>query len=147
MPTWAKISAGLVLALILLGFAALKATSNKFGPLVQSQGTTYYGGDGPKIATVPCKTESDIRAAIARVHATFDHYGGASLEAFEKRAALEKGLPPLRIDTLYVITEDDKMRDGKSVLFIGLKADCVSTVFSFPARLYQELAAGRAGGV
>lgn len=147
MPMWAKISAGLVLALILLGFAAFKATSDKFGPLVQSHGTTYYGGDGPKIATVPCKTESDIRTAIARVHATFDQYGGPSLEAFEKRAALEKGLPPLRIDTLYVITEDDQMRDGETVLFIGLKADCVSTVFSFPARLYQELAAGRGGGV
>lgn len=147
MPMWAKISAGLVLALVLLGFAAFKATSNKFGPLVQSQGTTYYGDDGPKIATVPCKTESEIRAAIARVHATFDQYGGPSLVAFEKRAALEKGLPPLRIDTLYVITEDDQMRNGEMVLFIGLKEDCVSTVFSFPARLYQELAAGHGGGV
>lgn len=147
MPTWAKISAGLVLALVLLGFAGLKATSNRFGPLVQPHGTTYYGGDGPKIATVPCKTESDIRSAIARVHATFDQYGGPTLAAFEKRAAHQKGLPPLRVDTLYVITEDDQMRDGKTVLFIGLKDDCVSTVFSFPARLYLELAADREGGV
>lgn len=147
MPMWAKISAGLVLALILLGFAGLKATSNRFGPLVQPHGTTYYGRDGPKIATVPCKTESEIRSAIARVHAVFDHYGGASLAAFEKRAAHQKGLPPLRVDSLYVITEDDQMRDGKTVLFIGLKEDCVSTVFSFPARLYGELAAGREGGV
>jgi hypothetical protein len=146
MPTWAKISAGLVLALVLLGFAGLKATSNRFGPLVQPHGTTYYGGDGPKIATVPCKTESEIRSAIARVHATFDQYGGPSLAAFEKRAAHQRGLPPLRVDTLYVITEDDQMRDGKSVLFIGLKDDCVSTVFSFPSRLYLELA-GREGGV
>ena len=35
MPAWAKIGAGLVLALVLLGFAGLKAMSNKFGPLVQ----------------------------------------------------------------------------------------------------------------
>ena len=147
MPSWAKISAGLVLALVLLGFAGLKATSNKFGPLVQPHGTTYYGGDGPKIANVPCKTESDIRSAIARVHAVFDHYGGPSLAAFEKRAAHQKGLPPLRVDTLYVITEDEQMRDGKTVLFIGLKEDCVSTVFSFPARLYRDLTATQEGDV
>ena len=121
MPAWAKIGAGLVLALVLLGFAGLKATSNKFGPLVQTYGTTYYGGDGPKVATVPCKTESDIRSAIARVHAAFDQYVGSRLAAFEQRAAHQKGLPPLRVDTLYVITEDDQMRDGKTVLFIGLK--------------------------
>ncbi|ODS01382.1 hypothetical protein AUC68_00530 [Methyloceanibacter methanicus] len=136
---WAKISAGLVLAVVLLGFAGLKATSSKFGPLVQPHGTTYYGGDGPKIASVPCKSESEIRSAIARVHAQFDHYAGPRLQAFEQRAAHQKGLPPLRVDTLYVITEDDQMRDGKTVLFIGLKSDCVSTVFSFPARLYLEL--------
>lgn len=147
IPMWAKISAGLVLALVLLGFAGLKATSHKFGPLVQPHGTTYYGGDGPKIATVPCKSESDIRSAIARVHAKFDHYGGPRLDAFEKRATHLKGLPPLRVDTLYVITEDDQMRHGETVLFIGLKADCVSTVFSFPARLYLELAAEQEGGV
>lgn len=147
VPMWAKVTAGLVLAVVLLGFAGLKATSSKFGPLVQPHGTTYYGGDGPKIATVPCKSESEIRSAIARVHAQFDHYGGPRLKAFEQRAAHQKGLPPLRVDTLYVITEDDQMRDGKTVLFIGLKSDCVSTVFSFPARLYHELAAGQEGGV
>ena len=147
MPMWAKISAGLVLALILLGFAGLKVTSNRFGPLVQPHGTTYYGGDGPKIATVPCKTESDIRSAFARVHAVFDHYGGPSLAAFEKRAAHRQGFPPLRVDTLYVVTEDDQMRDGNIVLFIGLKDDCVSTVFTFPARMYRELAEEQEGGV
>ena len=51
-----------------------------------------------------------------------------------------KGLPPLGIDTLYVITEDDQLRDGKTVLFIGLASNCVSTVFSFPAKLYREFA-------
>lgn len=146
MPTWAKISAGLALAVLLLGFAGLRATSVHVSPLEQSQGTTYYGGDGPKIAPVACKPESEIRAAIARVHAKFDHYSGASLEAFEQRAAHDKGLPPLRVDTLYVITEDDQMRDGKSVLFIGLSSNCVSQVFSFPARLYQDLAQATDGG-
>ncbi len=147
MPAWAKIGAGLVLALVLLGFAGLKATSNKFGPLVQTYGTTYYGGDGPKVATVPCKTESDIRSAIARVRAVFDQYVGSRLAAFEQRAAHQKGLPPLRVDTLYVITEDDQMRDGKTVLFIGLKDDCVSTVFSFPTRIYDDLKALEEGDV
>jgi hypothetical protein len=147
MPAWVKIGAGLVLALVLLGFAGLKATSNKFGPLVQAHGTTYYGGDGPKIATAPCKTESDIRSAIGRVHAVFDQYAGPRLAAFEKRAAHRKGLPPLRVDTLYVITEDDQMRDGKTVLFIGLKDDCVSTVFSFPTRIYDDLKALQEGDV
>lgn len=147
MPTWAKISAGLVLALLLLGFAGLKTASETFGPLIQRHGTTYYGDDGPKIATVPCKTESNIRSAIARVHADFDYYGGSRLAAFEQRAAHQKGLPPLRVDTLYVITEDDQMRDGKTVLFIGLKNDCVSTVFSFPTRIYNKLKAAGEGGV
>jgi hypothetical protein len=50
-----------------------------------------------------------------------------------------KGLPPLDADELYVVTEDDKLRNGEMVLFIGLKAKCVSTVFSFPARLYREI--------
>ena len=89
---------------------------------------------------MPCKSESEIRSAIARVHAEFDQYSGPRLKAFEQRAAHKKGLPPLRVDTLYVITEDDQMRDGRTVLFIGLKSDCVSTVFSFPTRLYRELA-------
>ena len=38
-----------------------------------------------------------------------------------------------------VITEDDQLRQGEMVLFIGLKGDCVSTVFGFSAKLYQEL--------
>lgn len=147
MPTWAKISAGLVLAIALLGFAGLRATSMKSGPLVQSYGTTYYGGEGPKAPPVPCKSESQIRSAIARVHAKYDVYGGERLRTFEERAALKKGLPPLRVDTLFVITEDDQMRDGETVLFIGLTSNCVSTVFSFPARLYRELAAGPGDGV
>lgn len=147
MPTWAKVSAGLALAIALLGFAGLKATSMKSGPLVQAHGTTYYGGDGPKAPPVPCKSESEIRSAIAQVHAKYDFYGGARLKAFEQRATLKKGLPPLRVDTLYVITEDDQMRDGEMVLFIGLASNCVSTVFSFPAQLYRELATGPGDGV
>jgi len=49
-------------------------------------------------------------------------------------------LPPLNIEKLYVITEDDQLRDGEMVLFIGLRVDCVTTVFGLPTRLYRELA-------
>lgn len=141
MPVWSRIVAGLVLAIALIGFAGFEGYSKKLGPLIQTHGTTYYNGEGPAFAPVPCKSEREIRSAIARVHAKFDLLGGETLRAFEERAALLKGLPPLNVDTLYVITEDDQLRDGKMVLFIGLKAECVSTVFSFPARLYHEIAA------
>lgn len=141
MPPWSRIAVGIALAVTLLGVVGLKAYSERLGPIIQTYGITYYNGDGPRDVTVPCKSESEIRSAIAQVHAKFDHLGGEQLRAFEKRAALLKGLPPLDVDTLYVITEDDKLRDGKTVLFIGLQSNCVSTVFSFPARLYHELAA------
>jgi len=140
MPLWSRIAAGIALAVTLLGVVGFKAYSERLGPIVQTYGITYYNGDGPRDVAVPCKPESEIRSAIARVHAKFDHLGGAQLRAFEQRAALLKGLPPLGIDTLYVITEDDQLRDGKTVLFIGLASNCVSTVFSFPAKLYRELA-------
>lgn len=142
MPLWSKVAAGLVISVTLLGFAGFHASSKRLGPIIQSYGVTYYNGEGPRDVAVPCKPESEIRSAIARVHAQFDHYSGTQLRAFEQRAAHTKGLPPLNIDTLYVITEDDELRDGKTVLFIGLASNCVSTVFSFPARLYRELASG-----
>jgi hypothetical protein len=141
MPLWSRIAAGMVIAVTLLGFAGFQAYSKRLGPIVQTYGVTYYNGEGPRDVTVPCKPESEIRSAIARVHAKFDHFGGERLRTFEQAAYL-KGLPPLNIDTLYVITEDDELRDGKTVLFIGLASNCVSTVFSFPARLYRELATG-----
>ena len=64
----------------------------------------------------------------------------------EQRAAELKGLPPLSIDKLYVITEDAKLRDGQMVLFIGLRGNCVKTVFGLPTKLYRELA-GKSGDV
>ena len=140
MPVWSRIATGLVLAVTLLGFAGFKAYSEKLGPLVQAYGTTYFNGEGPPSPSVPCKSEGEILRAIARVHAKYDHFEGGGLQAFEQRAAYLKGLPPLRVDTLYVITEDDQLRDGTMVLFIGLRSNCVSTVFSFPTRLYRELA-------
>lgn len=146
MPAWSKVAAGLAIAVILLGFAGLKVFTNRIGaavengPLVQEHGTTYYGGKGPEAPAAACKPESEIRTAIDDVHAEYDLYDGAKLQAFEQRAAHSHGLPPLRVDKLYVITKDDNVRDGESVLFIGLKDDCVSIVFSFPARLYGELA-------
>ena len=146
MPVWSKITVGLVLAIALLGLAGLRASSGNLGRIDQPHGTTFYNGQGPKAPPLPCKPESDIRSAIVRVHAKYDLFDGARLDAFEQRAAHLKGLPPLRVDTLYVITEDDQMRDGKTVLFIGLTANCVSTVFSFPARLYGELALGLEDG-
>jgi hypothetical protein len=141
-----RIVAGLVLAIALMGFAGFKAYSKKLGPVVQAHGTTYYGGDGPAWGPVACKPESKILAAIKHVHAKYDHFAGAELAAFEARATLLKGLPPLNVEALYVVTEDDKLRNGDMVLFIGLRANCVTTVFGFPAAIYNELT-GRSGGV
>jgi hypothetical protein len=139
MPVWLRIAAGLVLAGALMGFAGFKAYSAKLGPLVQAHGTTYYNGDGPNSAPAACKPESEIVAAISQVHAKYDYLEAVSLRAFEQRAAELKGLPFLNIEKLYVITEDDQLRNGEMVLFIGLKADCVTTVFGLPAKLYREL--------
>ena len=44
-----------------------------------------------------------------------------------------------------MITEDDQLRNGEMVLFIGLKTGCVSVVFGLPAKLYRELAGARVG--
>jgi hypothetical protein len=140
MAVRTRIAAGLVLAGALMGFAGFTAYSKKLGPLVQEYGTTYYNGDGPSAPPITCKPESEIATAIRQVRAKFDYFEGAELTAFEQRAATLKGLPPLGIDKLYVITEDDQLRDGEMVLFIGLKVDCVKTVFGLPTKLYQELA-------
>ena len=139
MPPWLRIAAGLALAVSLIGFAGLHAYSEKLGPLVQSYGITYYNDDGPSTGPLACKPRSEIVAAIGQVHAKYDHLEGAALHAFEERAAALKGLPPLNVNELYVITEDDKLRKGEMVLFIGLKASCVTTVFGFPARLYHDI--------
>lgn len=134
-----KIAVGLVLAIALMGFAGFKAYSKKLSPLVQTHGTTYYNGEGPNFAPIPCKPESQILAAIRQVHAKYDYFTGVHLRDFEWRAARLKGLPPLNVEALYVITEDDKLRNYDMVLFIGLKANCVSIVFGLPANLYNEL--------
>jgi hypothetical protein len=141
MPVWSRVAVGLVLAGMLIGVAVFKASSAKLGPLVGKYGVTYYNGEGPLSAPpVACKRESEILAAIVQVHAKFDYLEGESLKAFEQRAAELRGLPPLNIDKLYVITEDDKLRDGEMVLFIGIRAECVKTVFGLPTKFYQELA-------
>lgn len=145
MPVWSRIVAGLVLAGVLIGLVGFKAYSERRGPYVGQYGTTYYNGEGPLSVSVICKPESAIRAAIVQVHAKYDHLEGEALRTFEQRAADLKGLPPLNIDTLYVITEDDQLRDGQMVLFIGLKADCVKTVFGLPTKLYREIAETPAG--
>ena len=139
MPAWLKIAAGVVLAVTLIGLAGLQGFSEKLGPVVQEHGTTYYNGDGPTVPPVICKPESTILAAIKQVHAKYDFLAGADLESFQARARDLKGLPPLNADEVYVITEDDKLRDGEMVLFIGLKAKCVTTVFSFSAKMYREI--------
>ena len=135
-----RIAAGIVLAGALIGLAWFSAYSKRLGPVVQQYGTTYYNGDGPKFPTVACKPESEIIAAIEQVHAKYDYLEGDDLRAFERHAALLKGLPPLNIEKLYVITEDDQLRDGEMVLFIGLRVNCVTTVFGLPTRLYLDLA-------
>jgi hypothetical protein len=140
MPVWPRIAAGLVLTGVLIGFAGFKAYSEKLGPIVQAHGTTFYNGQGPVSVPLACKPESEITAAISQVHAKYDYLEGADLQAFEQRAAVLKGLPPLDIDKLYVITEDDQLRDGEMVLFIGFRVDCVTTVFGLPTKLYRELA-------
>jgi hypothetical protein len=136
----------LVLAIALIGFVGFKAYSERLGPLVQAHGTTFYNGEGLATGPVPCKPESDILTAIGQVHAKYDHLSGDGLAGFWRRAAELKGLPPMDVDGLYVITEDEQFRKGEMVLFIGIKGECVSTVFSFPTRLYLELlgSAGRA---
>ena len=134
------IAAGILFAGALIGLAGFSALSKRLGPLVQQYGTTYYNGDGPKFQTVACKPESEIIQAIGQVHAKYDYFEGDNLRAFEQRAALLKGLPPLDIDKLYVITEDDKLRNGEMVLFIGLRLNCVKTVFGLPTTLYREIA-------
>jgi hypothetical protein len=146
MPVRSKIAAGLLLAGVLIGLAGFKAYSARLGPVEGQYGTTYYNGEGPVSVPVACKAESEIRAAIVQVHAKFDYLEGADLKAFEERAAQLKGLPPLSIDKLYVITEDDQLRAGEMVLFIGLRANCVKTVFGLPAKLYQEIV-GKPGDV
>lgn len=140
MPVWSRVAAGLVLAGVLIGLVGFKAYSERLGPYVGQYGTTYYNGEGPLSVPVTCKSESQIRAAIVQVRAKYDYLEGGDLKAFEQRAADLKGLPPLNIDKLYVITEDEKLRDGQMVLFIGLKADCVKTVFGLPTKLYHEIA-------
>jgi hypothetical protein len=139
VPPRSRLAVGVVLAIALLGFAAFKAYSERLGPLVQAHGTTYYNDDWPGSTPVPCKPESEIVAAIGQVHAKYNYLAGDGLKAFEARALALKGLPSLNVDKLYVITEDDKLRSGEMVLFIGLRANCVSTVFGLPAKLYREL--------
>lgn len=145
LPLWGRCAVGLVLAAGLMGFAGLKAYSAKRGPLVQAHGTTYYNGEGPPSEPVVCKSKGEIASAIEQVHAKYDYRVGAELAAFEARAAALKGLPPLNVEELYVITEDDQFRNGEMVLFIGLKVGCVSFVFGLPAKLYLELAPAPAG--
>lgn len=144
-PLWARCAVGLLIAAGLMGFAGLKAYNAKRAPLVQAHGTTYYDGQGPEAEPVVCKTKGAITAAIEQVHAKYDYLAGAELGVFEGRAGALKGLPPLNVEELYVVTEDDQLRNGEMVLFIGLKAGCVSVVFNLPAKLYRELAAGPGG--
>jgi hypothetical protein len=139
MPIWLKIAAGTILAVSLIGLAGLHAFSEKLGPLVQQHGTTYYNGDGPILTPVICKPESVILAAIKEVHAKFDHLADGDLQSFEDRARDLEGLPPLDADELYIITADDQLRNGEMVLFIGLRAKCVTTVFGFSAKLYRDI--------
>src|SRR3972149_2222531 len=139
MAPWIRIAVGLVLGISLMGFVGLQAYSKKLAPLVQEYGITYYNGEGPVAAPLACKPHSEIVAAIGQVHAKYDHLEGPALDAFLRRAASLKGLPPLNVDELYVITEDEKLHKGEMVLLIGLKVKCVTTVFGFPARLYQDI--------
>ncbi len=138
-PSWLKPAAGLTIAVSLLAIAGMQAYSERLGPVVQEHGTTYYNGEGPAPAPTICKPQGAILAAIEQVHAKFDHLAGDDLAAFQEHARDLKGLPPLDIEELYVITEDDQLRNGDMVLFIGLKGKCVTTVFGFSAAVYREI--------
>ena len=131
MPVWLKIAAGAVLAVSLIGLAGFHGFSRSSARSFRSTAPPITTARGRHRAPVICKPESAILAAIDQVHAKFDHLAGADLKAFQERARDFKGLPPLNADELYVVTEDDKLRDGEMVLFIGLKAKCVTTVFGF----------------
>jgi hypothetical protein len=133
MPNWLKVAAGLTLALSLILAVGLRAT--RVDPLHASQGAGLAS-----VTEVACKTELTILNGIRQVHAKYDYYDGDKLKVFEDRALALLGLPTLDVDRLYVITEDDELRKGTMVLFIGLKADCVTQVFGFPAWLYKEIA-------
>jgi hypothetical protein len=146
MPVSPKVGLGLALAGVLIGLAALQAYSRKLEPVVQTYGTTYYNGQGPIFPPVACKSESEILSAITQVHAKYDRFEGDTLATFEQRAALLKGFPPLNVEKLYVITEDDQLRDGEMVLFIGLKSGCVKTVFGLSSKVYREIF-GKSEGV
>jgi hypothetical protein len=145
MPVSPRIGVGLALAGVLIGLAVLQAYSRKRGPVVQSYGTTYYNGEGPTFAPVACKSESEILTAIGEVHAKYDQFERESLATFEQRAALLKGFPPLNIEKLYVITQDDLLRNGDMVLFIGLQNGCVKTVFGLSAKVYREIVGASEG--
>ena len=114
MPVSPRIGAGLALAGVLIGLAALQAYSRKLD-------------------------------AIKQVHAKYDEFEAAALASFEKRATDLKGFPPLNVQRLFVITEDDQLRDGQMVLFIGLKDGCVKTVFGLSAKVYREILSAPAG--
>jgi hypothetical protein len=138
VPNWLKIAMGVALSVSLIAVAGYQAYSKRLGPVVQTYGTTYYNGSYAP-APLPCKPESTIISSIHQVNAKYDYYAGPDLTAFERRALIFDGLPPLKVEKLYVITQDDKLRDGEMVLFIGLKKDCVSIVFGFPAHIYNHI--------
>ena len=143
MPVRLRIAAGIVLAGALIGLAGFSAYSKRLGPLVQQYGTTYYNGDGPSRRRSPAspRARSSRRSGRCTPNTTISRGPISGLSSSARRL---KGLPPLNIEKLYVITEDDQLRDGEMVLFIGLRVDCVTTVFGLPTKLYRELA-GKSG--
>ena len=143
MPVWSRIAAGLALAVTLLGFAGFKAYSEKLGPIVQALRHDVFQrrrpADGAGAVQV-AKANSERDRPGSRPN--YDHFEGTRAASRSSGGRpISKACRRFSVDTLYVITEDDQLRDGKTVLFIGLRSNCVSTVFSFPARLYRELPA------
>ncbi len=141
MPVWSKITVGLVLAIALLGLAGLRASSGNLGRIDQPHGTTFYNGQGPKAPPLPCKPESDIRSAIVRVHAKYDLFDGARLDAFEQRSAahlkrLASASGP--IPSSRHVWMSQLRLDGKNwSSFTGLtRRDCVSTVIRHHPHCY-----------
>ena len=144
MPNWLKVAIGLALTVSLIAVAAS-------APIPISSVRSCRRMARP-ITTAPTRLSRSpasprARSSLRSIRSTPNTIitQGPISAAFERRALIFDGLPPLKVEKLYVITQDDKLRDGEMVLFIGLKADCVSIVFGFPARVYDDII-GKAQG-
>ena len=139
MPVWLKIAAGALLGASLIGLAGLQGASKNSVPSCRN-------------------TARPIIAMTDRSRRRLSANRSARSSPRSSRCTPNTTISPARISkpsrtapaisracrrsTPMSFTSSPKMtklRDGEMVLFIGLKAKCVSTVFGFPAKLYREI--------